>query len=763
MRARSGMLACVLPLLVLSACPVGSPPVSSSSAPTITTQPQNQTVPAGQTVTFAVVASGTPTPTYQWQNAANSTNIAGATSASYAIASTTTNQSGMRFQVVVSNPAGSKTSNVVTLTVNAAQQAPTITTQPQNQTVTTGQTATFTVVASGTPAPTYQWQNAANGTNIAGATSASYAIASTTNQSGMRFQAVASNVAGSITSNVVTLTVNPATTPSNVTVLTYHNDVGRTGQNLNETTLTTSNVNSSQFGSLGTISVDGLVDAEPLYVGGMTINGSTHNVLFVATENDSVYALDADTFAQLWQVSMLGTNEVASDGLDCTQIQPTIGITSTPVIDITAGPNGAIFVVAMSKQGTTYFQRLHALDLATGSDLKTATTVAATAPGTGTGSSNGTQTFAAAAYEERAALLLLNGVIYTTWSSHCDAAPYNSWVIGYNESTLAQQSVMNLTANGTTQGGEEGGIWMAGSGPAADSSGNIYFLIGNGTFDTTLNGSGFPNQGDYGNSFMKLSTTGGSLTVADYFTMHNACCVASVSESNTDTDLGSGGAMVLPDILSGGNTYHLAVGAGKDTNMYIVNRNNMGHFNASNDSAIYQELVGALSGGIWSAPAYFNNTIYYCPEGHTLMAFPITNAQVASSPSSTTSPQTFLYPGTTPSISANGAANGIVWAIETEQGSITGTLFAYTAPELSLLFSGTFTTNSNDKFVTPMIANGKVYVGAGPTSSSNGGSVAVFGVLNQGAALVKTPIRRPRHRWSPTSGPPRPGSSTPGQ
>jgi hypothetical protein len=579
----------------------------------------------------------------------------------------------------------------------------------------------------------------------------------------MRFQVVVSNSAGSQTSNVVTLTVNAAQQPppNNVTVLTYHNDVARTGQNLNETILTTSNVNSTQFGLLGTISVDGLVDAEPLYVGGMTIAGRTHDVLFVATENDSVYAFDADTFAQLWQVSVLGTNESPSDDLGCSQIQPTIGVTSTPMIDLTAGPHGTIFVVAMSKQGTTYFQRLHALDLTTGSDLMTATTVAATASGTGTGSSNGTQTFNPASYAERAALLLLNGVIYTAWTSHCDGAPYNSWVISYNESTLAQQRVLNLTANGTTQSGKEGGIWMAGSGPAADSSGNIYFLVGNGTFDTTLNGSGFPNQGDYGNSFMKLSTTGGSLTVADYFTMHNACCVSNVSESNTDTDLGSGGAMVLPDIQSGGNTYHLAVGAGKDSNMYIVNRDNMGHFNASNDSAIYQELSGALSEGVWSAPAYFNNTVYYGPSGNRLMAFPISNAKLATSPSSmSTSPQNFGYPGTTPSISANGAANGIVWAIE--NGSSTGTLFAYNASDLSLLFSGTFTTNSNDKFVTPMIANGNVYVGAGPTSNSNGGSVAVFGLLNQGAALVRKPIRAPRRRSQPPS-PPRPGSSTPGQ
>jgi len=523
--------------------------------------------------------------------------------------------------------------------------------------------------------------------------------------------------------------------PSEVKVLTYHNDNMRTGQDLNETTLTTSNVTSGQFGLIGTITVDGLVDAEPLYVGGMTINGGAHNVLFVATENDSVYAFDADTFGQLWHTSVLESNETVpstSDVFGCSQIEPTLGITSTPVIDPNAGPNGTIFVVAMSKAGTTFHQRLHALDLTTGLDRMTAADIQATFSGSGTGSSGGVQTFDPQFYAERAALLLLNGAIYTTWTSHCDHASYTSWVISYNESTLAQQNVLNLTANGTTQGGAEGGIWMAGAGPAADSSGNIYLLVGNGTFDTTLNGSGFPNQGDYGNSFLKLSTTSGNLVVADYFTMHNACCVSGVSESNTDTDLGSGGAMVLPDLMdSQNNTHHLAVGAGKDSNMYIVDRDNMGKFNPNNDSAIYQELSGGLSGGVWSAPAYFNNVVYYGPTGNSLLAFSISNATLSGTPMK--SSNTFGYPGTMPSISANGNSSGIVWTVQT--GS-PGTLFAYNASNLSQLFSGTVVAQASAKFATPMIANGKVYVGTGPTSNSNGGSVAVFGLLKQQAAKI---------------------------
>ncbi|HTP86279.1 MAG TPA: hypothetical protein VMJ34_05000 [Bryobacteraceae bacterium] len=645
--------------------------------------------------------------------------------------------------------------------------APAITVQPSNQTVTAPATATFSVTATGTQPLTYTWQSAPSGssnfTNIAGAANSnSYTTpATTTAQTGMQFRVMVSNsVSPSATSSAATLTVN-AFTASSVTVLTFHNDVARTGQNLNETILTTSNVNSTQFGLVGTITVDGLVDAEPLYVGGMTINGGTHNVVFIATENDSVYAFDADTFAQLWHTSLLGSGEVASDNRGCNQVVPIIGVTSTPVIDLSAGPNGTIFVVAMSKAGSTYHQRIHALDLTTGLDRMTATDVTATFSGTGSGSSGGVQTFNPASYEERAALLLLNGVIYTTWTSHCDATPYNSWVIGFNESNLARSIVLDMTANGASaagHGGQEGGIWMAGAGPAADSSGNIYLLIGNGTFDTTLNGSNFPNQCDFGNSFMKLSTSatncqGTGLGVSDYFTMHNACCGSS-SESFTDADLGSGGAMVLPDSVGA----HLAVGAGKDTNLYVVNRDAMGKFNAANDSAIYQELTGALSGGVWSAPAYFSNTVYYGSVDNNLLAFPISSAKLSSTPAK--SSHQFGYPGTMPSVSANGSSNGIVWAVHTGN---TGTLFAFNAANLTQLFSGTFTATANAKFATPMIANGKVYVGTGPTNNSNGGSVAVFGLLSNSAKLIRK-SRQPgqKHSALPAVSAPHPGSSTPG-
>lgn len=519
--------------------------------------------------------------------------------------------------------------------------------------------------------------------------------------------------------------------PGAVSVLTYHNDNTRSGLDANETTLTSTNVNSTTFGKLGTLQVTGLVDAEPLYVPGLAINGAKHNVVFVVTEHDMAYAFDADApGSPLWQASLIPTAETPSDDRGCSQVEPEIGITSTPVIDPSAGPNGTMFLVTMSRDSSNnYHHRLHAVDLTTGADRMTPTEVQATYPGTGTGSSSGAQTFYAAAYEERAALLLSNGVIYTTWTSHCDNPNYNSWVIAYDESNLEQQAVLDLTANGTTQGGREGGIWNAGSGPSADASGFIYFLIGNGTFDTTLDSQGFPNTGDFGNSFVKLSLSGSTISVVDYFAMDNPDGGDAESESSSDTDLGSGGAMLLPDLQdSSGNTVHLGVGAGKDAHLYIVSRDDMGKF-VANDANIYQEVTGAI-GGVFSAPAYFNGAVYYGAVGDNLKAFEITSAKFVTSASSKTA-TSFGYPGTTPSISANGTNSAIVWAIQ--NGSSTGVLHAYNATNLATeLYNSDqaagdrdqFSTNSNCKFVTPMIANGKVYVGTP-------GAVVVFGLLGQ--------------------------------
>jgi len=512
---------------------------------------------------------------------------------------------------------------------------------------------------------------------------------------------------------------SPPPVATSADVLTWHNDNARSGQNLNETALTPANVNAKTFGRLFSLATDGKVDAQPLHVANLAIPGNgTHNVLIVATEHDSIFAFDSDSGAKLWQVSLLAPGETTSDRRHCSQIVPEIGVTSTPVIDRNSGPHGTVYAVAMSKNAAgKYLHRLHALDLATGAEqFGGPVEIHASFPGSGDGSSGGVVTFDPGQYDDRAALLLSNGVVYTSWSSHCDIRPYTGWIIGYNEKTLAQSGVLNTAPNGN-----EASFWNSGAGPAADASGNIYALVANGTFDTTMNAGGFPARGDYGNAFIKVSASNGQLAVNDYFAEFNA-----VAESDVDQDLGSGGAMLLPDVNdSQGKTRHLAVGAGKDSNIYVVDRDNMGKFNPSRNN-IYQELTSALGGPEFAAPAYFNGRVYYGAVGAMLKAFALANGQLTAGPVSENK-KSFGYPGTTPSISANGTQNGIVWAAENGSNAM---LHAFDAADLSHeLYNSDQAPGGRDhfgagnKFITPTVANGKVFVG---TTSG----VGVFGLLH---------------------------------
>ncbi len=500
-------------------------------------------------------------------------------------------------------------------------------------------------------------------------------------------------------------------------MLTYHYNVFRQGATNQETTLTTSNVNFNTFGKINFFTVDGKVDAQPLFVNRQFIAGSLNDTVYVVTENDSIYAFSANSGKQFWKSSALEQGETPSDDHGCNQISPQIGITDTPVIDKGNGPNGAIYFVAMTKDSSgNYHQRLHALDLTSGAELFGGPTeISAMYPGTGDGSQNGEVIFAPGQFAERAGILEYGSTLYISFTSHCDSRPYTGWIMAYNARTLAQSTVLDITPNG-----HEGAIWMSGEGLAADSSGNIYFLDGNGTFDTTLTSQGFPVSGDYGNAFMKLSNSTGTLTVVDYFNMYDT-----VQESDNDEDLGSGGAIVLPDLKdNNGQVHHLAVGAGKDSNIYVVNRDNMGKFNPNNDSAIYQEIDGALPGGMWASGAYFNNTMYFGDTGETLKAFPITNAMLATTPSSQ-SPNLFIYPGTTPTVSANQTSNAIVWAVANSNPAV---LYAFDATNLSNQLYNSNQAGSRDqfgsgnKFITPVVANGKVFVGTQT-------GVAVFGLL----------------------------------
>ncbi len=625
------------------------------------------------------------------------------------------------------------------LTVTAGAPAPdyTLTVSPANAMLTVG----------GAPVPATLLATAANGftgmvqVNTSGlpagvtANPASLSLTPGTAQS-ISLQAGASAAAGtgnvtftgtsgslshSATLSLTVAAAAPTPLPAGPDVTTYHYDNTREGWNRAETVLTPANVNQQQFGLLGVYPVDGKVDAAPLYVGGLTLVSGTRNVVYVATEHDSVYALDAGTGVQIWKSSILGTGETPSDPHGCGQISPEIGITATPVIDRKYGTNGAIFVVGMTKDASGgYHQRFHALDLTTGAELAgSPTEIAATYPGTGENSTGGKVVFDPGQYAERVGLTLVNGTIYVGWTSHCDIQPYTGWVMGYSEQSLKQTTVLNLTPNGS-----EGSIWMSGYGIAADAVGNLYLADANGTLDAGFTPNGFPSQGDFGNALLKLGTAGG-LSVADFFEPYNT-----VQESAMDLDLGSGGAMLLPDLKdAAGNTVQLVVGGGKDDNLYVADRNAMGKFNANgrDNSNVYQEIAGAFPNGEWGGPAYFTNTVYYGGVNDTLKAYTIVNGKLSVAPTSQSAVR-FEYPGTTPSVSSNGAQNGIVWAVESAQNA-PAVLHAYDAADLghevynsSQAASGRDAIGNGNKFITPVVANGRVFVGTP-------GGVAVFGLL----------------------------------
>jgi hypothetical protein len=597
--------------------------------------------------------------------------------------------------------------------------APYITTQPANQTVTAGQTTTFTAAATGSPAPTVQWQVSTDGgvtfNNVSGANSTTLSFTTAISQNGNKYRAVFTNTAGSVNSNAVALTVNATSGGGSTDVVTHHYDVSRSGVNSTETLLTTSNVNSATFGKVGEFAVDGQIDGQALFLSQLAIPGQGNkDVVYVATENDTVYAVDAQSIGGssatvLWKTRVLPSGESPGTSLPCGNISPN-GITATPVIDRT---RNAIYVEAMSQNSAgNIIHRLHALDLTNGSELFGGpTTITATYPGTG-GHSSGVVTFDPAVQHDRAALLESGGIIYTAWSGLWgDCGPYSAWVIAFDAGTLKQSGAIDLVPNNSG-----GGMWMGGGGPAADASGNVYVISGNGFGDTPGTNS------SYGNSFVKLSTSAG-LKVGDYFTPFNT-----VSEDGRDADFGSAGPLLLPDLVDASNaTRHLAVGAGKDGYLYLLDRDNLGQFNSTTNNIYQPAFLLNPPNQIenHSSPVFFNNTVYICPENSTLKAFPVSKALLATSPSSQ-SAHVFGGNGAVPSISANGKAQGIVWALD--HGA--GILFAFDASDLTKeLYDSNQAASNRDHFssvgghfIAPMVANGKVYVGTKTT-------VAVFGLL----------------------------------
>ena len=505
-----------------------------------------------------------------------------------------------------------------------------------------------------------------------------------------------------------------------VNVTTHHNDNSRTGQNTQETILTPANVNTSQFGKLYTVTVDGYVYAQPLYLSGVTVGAATHNVLYVATEHDSLYGIDADSGAVLSQVSLLpagGTPVNSISDLDCTDLVPEIGITGTPVIDTSTG---TLYVVAKSKVGGSIVQYLHAIDTATltekfGGPVAIAATVAGSAPD----GVNNIVTFNPLQENQRPALLLDKGHVIIGWSSHCDIGPWHGWVISYNASTLTQEAVLNTSPNGTSNG-----VWMSGGGLAADSSGNVFFATGNGTWNGTT---------DFGDSIVKFGLpSAGSFPLVDYFTPWNQALL-----SVPDNDLGSGGLVLLPQLSSG---QQLLAQMDKLGTMYLLDRNNMGKYClnltppcTNSDPQIWQEIGNATT-GVWGVPAYWNGNVYWSGANDAVKAFSF-NANtglVSTAPTSQT--QTFGWFGLTPSISANGTTAGILWGLvpgaydsTCSVGSSCQALYAYDATNLAnMLYNSNQAAGNRDalgagvKFLPPTIANGKVYVGSQSTVSAFG-------------------------------------------
>ena len=497
-----------------------------------------------------------------------------------------------------------------------------------------------------------------------------------------------------------------------VGVATWRNDRAHSGVNSQEYALTGQNVVSSKFGKLFSCPVDGWVFAQPLWMANLRINGERHNVVFIATENDSLYAFDADDpgCKVVWsgqKVNLIPSDEkiapLADLENDSIALGPFAGITGTPVIDPSSK---TIYLVALTESKTkgTIIQRLHAIDLTTGRERPNSPVViAAAVKGTGYDNTSGAITFAAKMEKQRTALLLLNGVVYVCWGSYFDKDPYHGWVIAYSASTLAQVSVFNDTIDGG-----RGGIWMSGAGPAADSQGNLYLLSGNGDFNAN-------NQGgrNYGDTFLKLNTSGG-LSVSDWFTPFDQMNLAA-----HDLDLGGGGAVILPD-PERGPFPHLVLACAKSGTLYLLNRDNFGHYNSSSDSQIVQSFM-LDTNGIYSTPLFWQNTLYVVPNMSPVKAFRFStvNRQLQTSPFSASS-QPYVYPGATPVLSAAGTENAILWVIDPVPGadpsSAPGVLHAYDPLNLSTEFwnssqAARDQAGTGIKFSVPTVANGKVYIG----------------------------------------------------
>jgi len=501
-----------------------------------------------------------------------------------------------------------------------------------------------------------------------------------------------------------------------VSVTTYHDDDARTGANLREHLLTPAVVNVEHFGKLASYAVDGQIYGQPLYLPDVHIGSrAAHDVVYVATEHDSVYAFDADPRAHasrkpLWRVSFLdashGVTSVPAQDFRCDAIEPEIGITSTPVIETATG---TLYVVAMTKEregaSVSYVQRLHALDVRTGAERPgSPVTIQASVPGSADGGT--VVVFNPAYHKQRAGLALVHGVVYTTWASHCDRPrPFHGWLIGYDARTLKQVAVYNTTPNG-----DEGAFWSGGAAPAVDAAGDLFVVSGNGTFDR---GTTPP---DLASSYLKLST-GREVRVLDSFTPFD------YERLNLhDLDLAAGGIVLLPDDVGSPQHPHLLAAGGKDGRIYLLDRDRLGGDQTGTDSGAVQRLDQMLHTYFFGDPAYFDGRLYFCSSFDRLKMFGVHDATLTIAPLSQ-SRHTYMYPGCEPSVSANGNKSGIVWTLDAP-----GTLRAYDASDLGRELYDSDQDRARDalgsyvKFSVPTVADGRVYAGAG-------GALVIYGLI----------------------------------
>jgi hypothetical protein len=582
----------------------------------------------------------------------------------------------------------------------------TVSLSPQLSALTLSQPQTLTASLTGGTG-TIQWfvdgvenGNASVGTiTSASDTTATYSASATTAPGN---HSITAQVTGGTLSSAVTVAVTDL-----VAVSTHHYDNSRTGQNTREYALSPSTVSSTSFGKLFSCTLDspGYVYAAPLYVANLSMSdGKKHNVVFIATESDWVYALDADSSScqQLWKKSMLFPGETTvppGDTGETADLTPEMGITSTPVIDVQAG---IIYICANSKGTSGYPYRLHALQLASGADAISPVEVTASH-------------FVAQFHLQRPALLLNNGTLYVAFGSHGDHNTYQGWVMGYDAASLTQKFVWSSTD--PTSGNNQGAIWQSGAGPAADADGNIYVETANGEFDANSGGL------NYSDSVIKLSASG---AVLDYFTPFNESAL-----NTSDVDLGSAGVIILPDSVAAPAHPHLVVATGKPGLLFLLDQANLGKFNSILSQDL-QEVNVQSNGlnvftGIFGQPAYWNGNLYTAAYSDYLKQYPVASGTIASTPKSHSS-GVYNKRGAAPIVSANDTSDGVVWVLDISgYPSGPSILNAYDATDLthqlySSPTSGDGAAGNAVKFTSPTVANGKVYVGTQ-------GQLDVFGLL----------------------------------